>query len=436
MAVIGLVRNRAPADGGEGQMRLMPMAARSHFLPETLVGGVLPLIDRVECYVHNAQVQTLETRGAALARYMGITNRTTSEKFGFDETSNDANYFMPMYDRDFAVNEDEDERTGAQKHFVAELTAARSQRYIVSSPICGFPFGYDTKICELNDNEDLLENRYFPPNVHLDVRIVLKTSFREALRALDERDDMDNDARANLWLSEPTVVIDSINLLVDQVAFPQNHEFVKALEKKREQGYALIFPMSSSNEIRENIHQGQSQQRITFNLHQMGYPRIIYCAFFKSHSLDGTGNHTLNHSVFKFIPHLESMNISCGGISLLASGGPVTRLSVPNIDTVEKFTFHQHQNKHRREPESISDFYSPQAMQQYVFIDLEHLYGTRPADQWKYIENIDVDLAFSDDLSPAGYQIVCIASNEKQFVLKSDNSHMIIGSSGLKFEGK
>lgn len=433
VGTVGLVIETTNAAGDTVEARLEPMKANaSHeFIPEPLVGGAISLIEKIDVLITNQVVKTYEKAGGSTSRYIGVMNRATPRRFGPEMENNKANWYVPMKDSDLdgATASASDEL----KAYCTELKKAGNSRYMVSSELAGFPFGYDRTIAAHYGRPDLLENKWFPENTHITVLITLKS--KGTLRSLLADAQTTTATRTALWSKKPRMKIDGLWLCVDKAIYPEGNSFVSWLNRKRFMTSALQFPITSHNEIRENIHQTQSEQRVRLLLQQMGNPLLLHIFWMAANQIDGSAGANQNASVFKWVPNLDSFDVSMNGASLLATGGRISGLSSPSIDSVEKKVFYEWQQKYRRVKETMTDFYATTSMQQFATIPLDHVYAGKDPSEWSTLSPVDIDMGFTTDLSPQGYQIVIIGVCEGRFALKADNSHYMINAAGIHIDG-
>lgn len=417
---------------GRTEVRLNPLN-NGNFLPETPGGLLVNCIEDIRVFLTNQVVKTFEKGGAANGRFLGMHHRVVKKKFGQKFELNKANWYIPKSTKDIALAAGN--RSTKMTDYAAHLSDAQNRRFIVTSKLFGFPFSYDSFLAQLYNREDLLEGRFFPPNTHIDVHITLRRNLGLALRSLASDDTDDQDARIRLRALDPRVVLDELNLLVDKVVFPEGHPFILSLLKKRSSIEALIWPTCGLNEVRDSIVAGQTMHVYRVNLTQLQFPAYIKIFWMRQQQFDGSNGYNLNTTVFKFVPNLESLDVTMAEQSLLPTGGPVTKLSSTNIDNMEKWTLFKHQANFRRDPDSINEFYAEEAVQQFLVIPLTHLYAHKPPSEWSTLSPIHIQMGFTNDLSPAGWQVAVAAVTEGQLGLRNDGSHFALNAAGAKIDG-
>jgi hypothetical protein len=142
--------------------------------------------------------------------------------------------------------------------------------------------------------------------------------------------------------------------------------------------------------------------------------------------IDGTNGHTLNSTVWKFPPNLESFDLTYLNQSLLPSG-QVTRLDNPSADNPSKRAFYNHQSNFRRDPGPYEAFYD-EGVQQYIALDLRDLYLQQ--EKLTQLDHLQLILKFNNNLSPNNYQIGLTAVTEKKLILKPSGEHGIVNAAG------
>jgi len=426
----------ADAPAKTEKVRLNPLT-NGDFIPECLAGGALQLCERVDVLMWNQVTRTLEKSCASIARYIGLTHRTAKREpgseFGPDFNVMTNNYFMPTKSADLAKTAED--RSDKLKNFAATWCVAGNSTMTVCSPLYAFPFAYDPVLAQSYGRKDILQkSKWFPPGTNIEVMVTLKKNI--ALRALGAEELNTAAGRTALRVNKPTVNIEKMWLSVEKIRFPEKSEFVETMEKERKREAAIEYPFTSFSEIRENIISNQTEQRIVFNLHQMQYPKLVYFLWMLAAEIDGTNGSNQNHSVFKFLENLDKLDITYAGVSILPTGGPVKNISSPNTETPEKFILYKDQMRHRREPDTYDAFYSKtECLQQYILVELDPIYAGKSPKEWTALDNIEVDMGFTTDLSPKGWQMIAIGVHEGRLGIRPDNTHYIVNSSGAVVEG-
>ncbi len=423
----------APAVPAQTIRRQLKPLENGDFLPETPAGLILGCIEDIKVFLTNQVVKTLEKGGSSTNRYMGLLHRSVKKKFGMKFEQNKANWYHPKSSKDIASAQND--RSQKMIDYAAHLSEAGNSRFVSTAQIVGFPFKLDPLLCQMYNREDLLEGRFFPPNTHLDIHVSLKNNLGLALRSLSADETADQAARLALRNGNPSVVIDELVLLVDKIVFPEGHPFVLSMEKKRKTVEALMFTLNAQNEIREAILPNQTEHRMRINLTQLQYPAYLLICWMRQQNTDGSNGYNLNTTSYRFPPNLDSIDITFAGSSLLATGCPVTKLSSARIDTIEKAILCKDQANFRRDPDSLSDFYSAVALQQYLVIPLAPLYAHKPPSEWGTLSPIFVDCGFTADLSPAGWQTLVKSVTEGQLGLRGDGSHYMLNAAATKIDG-
>jgi len=424
----------APGTPARVEVSQLQPLVNGDFLPETPGGLLLNCVEKIQVFVTNQVVKTFEKGGAANARYMALLHRTVKKKFGAKFELNKANWYHPKSEKDLAAVAAN--RSTKMTDYANHLGERGNRRFISSSQLCGFPFSLDTLLCQHYNREDLLEARFFPPNTAIDIHITIRGNLGTPLRSLTSDDVDDQPTRLALRATNPRVVIDELDLVVDKVIFPEGHPFIESLLKKRAGVDALIFPLGSPNEIRDGIIANQTTHRFRANLAQLQYPAYIIVYWMRQQQLDGSNGFNLNTTVYKFVTNLDTLDIVMGHTSLLPTGGPVSKLTSANIDTIEKAILHRDQNlKYRRDPDSLHEFYSADGVQQYIVIPLTHIYAHKPPSEWGSLSPIEIQMGFTNDLSPTGWQVVLECVTEGQLGLRGNGSHFMINAAGAKIDG-
>lgn len=444
-AIVGMETDvnvpRIPAAGNDPEvpartdrLQLKPLD-NGNFIPEAAAGVALALVEKINVFLTNQVVKTFEKVGAATARYMALLHKSVPDKKyqPVKYKLNQANWYRPKTSKD--VTRTQNDRSNKLNTYGAHLSEANNNRFVATSSICGFPFSYDVLIAFMNERKDLLEGRFFPPNTNFDIHITLKDDLSQALRCLGADETEDQAARVALRNAKPSFIIDDFVLFTDQVIFPEGHRFIKSMEELRRTTPALIFPLTSNNEIRDSIVAQQTDHRFRLNLHQLQFPAYLMIFFMRQQNLDGSNGYNLNLGVHRFPPNLDSLDVTYANNSLLPTGKRVTRLSSARIDTLEKLVLCQHQAKYREDPDALGDFYSAEAVQQYLVLPLQHLYANKTPAEWSSMSPIFVELGFTSDLSPPGWQIVVTSVSEGQLGYRRDNSHYMVNSTGAKIDG-
>jgi hypothetical protein len=178
----------------------------------------------------------------------------------------------------------------------------------------------------------------------------------------------------------------------------------------------------------------------------LGYPSYAYLYFGKNNEIDGSNGCTINACSWKFVPNLESLDITYQDTSLLP-GGQLTKLDLPDTDTADKLMFYEHQKQFRRTAPTYESFFDdylgikPHSLcifsqyninsfpsGQYIVIDLRDLY--LQDQKLTELDRFYINLKFNNVLSPDGYQIGLITVAQKKVVLKPSGEHGIINAAG------
>lgn len=170
-----------------------------------------------------------------------------------------------------------------------------------------------------------------------------------------------------------------------------------------------------------------TEQQWLINIHQLGYPTLVYIYFMTNDEIDGTNGHVQNSSVWKFPPNLESFDLTYQGNSLLPSG-EVTKLDLPATDTMSKLCFFEHQANFRRDAGTYESFFDD-GTGQYIVVDLRDLY-LQQHQKLSELDHMTFSMKFNNNLSPNNYQIGMFALTEKKFVMKTNNEHGVVNAAG------
>lgn len=442
--IVGLEQDHTtPAvPGGDGVPAIPAVTTRrqikpldnADIFPETPGGVLLNCIEDIKVFLTNQVVKTFEKGGNATARYMGLLHRTVKKEFGSKFVLNQANWYHPKSTKDISATAAN--RSTKMTAYATHLSQASNNRFVSTAPLCGFPFKLDPLLCQMYDRKDLLESRFFPPNTHLDIHLTLKSNLGLALRSLAADDTDDQATRIALRGRNPSIVIDELYLMVDKVIFPEGHPFVESMVNKRRNTEALIWPISGFNELRDGIVPNQTEHMYRVNLTQLQFPAYIMISWMRQQQLEGSNGYNLNTSVYKFPPNMDSLDVTFAGSSLLPTGGPVTKMSSSRIDTMEKATLCRDQSLYfRRDPDALGEFYSEECVQQFIIIPLTHLYAHKPPSEWSTLSPILINMGFTADLSPTGWQIIVSSVTEGQLGMRADGSHFMLNAAGAKIDG-
>lgn len=440
---VGLIMNNQPAEGVAPEAeRLYPLRgailanndpepeaaananlADAHlFVPETPSGPILPFVERIELMIQNQVVKCLELGGGALQRYTALANRSAKPKFGQDMNAGEVNYFLPQVEADL----DRENPSENTRKKCRQLRRGKYQRYSGRSAIYGFPFSYDPVLKQIH-KKDKLDNFYFSPGMHVEIRVYLTANFSRGLRALAASDPaLNNAARIQLWNRNARVVLDAMWLQMDRQCFPQNSAFLKSLDSEFVKRDGRDIPFTDPNELRTPLYARMTEQVWPINLHQLGYPSYAYLYWSTNDAVDGSNGHALNTNVWRFPPNIESLDVTYQDTSMLP-GGQLTKLDLPATDTADKMVFFDQQKNFRRLPVTYESFYD-ESLGQYVLLDLRDLYLQE--QKLTELDRIHINMKFNNNLSPDGYQIGLIAVCEKKLVLKPTGEHGIINAMG------
>jgi len=380
---------------------------------------------------NNRVVKTFEKDGGTMARYASLTHRTANKKFGPNFKQNLANWYFPMTDADIS-NANRSEKL---QKFAAHLGKAKNNRYLVTAKMYGWPLSYDPVVAQMHNRPDLVEsNKFLPPNCKVDILITIGEA-TAGLRSLAADDTADAAARQALWTAKnPKLIIDKLFMYVRKVKFPEGSPFNAKLEQKRKTD-TLIFGFTSPNEIRDNLQHNHGDASLRVMLQQIGYPILMYIYWMRSANVEGTGGYNKNASVFKAVPNLATLNIKFGTQCLMHHGEELPKLSQPSLDTAEKYAVMKKQSMMRREPDEYSDFFDPASMQQFVVLDLQHVYAGKSPDEWNTLPPLDIFMVFTTDMCPEGWQIMVITVSEGQFCLEPTGAHYMLNAAGTRIEG-